>query len=141
MSDYKKLRKLAEAANERPFSGLAAFQAAASPDVVVALLDDNERLRRQLPCCGERPPLPWFAACAARYGHGGLHQFPPLQSLYSKERCESCGNDRAAWDALLAQLSAMTTALERALQLCDVPERDQGDEWQTERAALSRLLP
>lgn len=50
-------------------------------------------------------------------------------------------SDAGQRDAIKHQLATMTSALERALRLCDVPERDQDDAWQEERAALSRLLP
>lgn len=57
------------------------------------------------PKCGKPPPIRmWFSACVAPYGHGGDCQFDPLPALMETEGiCETCGNDRAAWDRLRAE--------------------------------------
>lgn len=76
-----------------------------------AAVAECERLRDAQPRCGERSPVPWFTACVRSYPHDGMHEFRPLQSLYSTARCDECGNDRKAWDTLLADRDAHVAAL------------------------------
>lgn len=70
-----------------------------------------------VPDCGKPPPIRmWFSACVAPYGHGGDCQFDPTPALMEVEGlCETCGNDRAAWDRLLTRVRLLESLLAEAL--------------------------
>ena len=63
----------------------------------------------------------WFGPCALSYGHGGLCDHPPLAALHESDgRCDTCGNDRDAWDRAIAEIARLT-----ALR-CDCDEEAPG---------------